>query len=338
MAKMEDAMAKIVRDTTAKSGILSLSMSSITTDVADDILKMADFSVVDGSAVDPAEEVSVSEDWKFDMGQYAREEDCYEPFFKHMVKYLNDVHAVNIQKDPPYPRGAGCCRLLDVHNLNKGLELEAELAGRTLRITGNLDAVFVPPRKGPMQYKDSSLGGVEVKHSTAPKETFKYGAPTVGTAKSGRSTIPGQALIEALAVYAYSDLPKGIFLFTSYDDNVVMELKDGEIWCWTKLNFAQAMDKIAAFLKGEDVRKFLEDSEKPARSRERPPISESKRSVRKKLKIGLGKEEFLEQVDVIRSAAGSKLEMVSDLFQLVESWRYCRAEACGSAGPLTYFS
>lgn len=27
--------------------------------------------------------------------------------------------------------------------------------------------------------------------------------------------------------------------------------------------------------------------------------------------------------------------MISDLFQLVESWRYCRAEACGSAG---YFS
>lgn len=130
------------------------------------------------------------------------------------------------------------------------------------------------------------LGGVEVKHPTAHKETFQYGAL-------------GQALIEALAVYAYSDLPKGIFLFTSYDDNAVLEWKDdGEMWCWTKLNFAQAMDKIAAFLKGEDVRKFLEDSENPAKRRGKPPISESKRSVRKKLKIGRRAEEFLETLKV----------------------------------------
>lgn len=62
---------------------------------------------------------------------------------------------MNIQKDPP-SLGAGYCRLLDVHDSNEGLgleadlgmELEAELGDRTLRITGNLDAVFVPRRCG----------------------------------------------------------------------------------------------------------------------------------------------------------------------------------------------
>ena len=65
---VEDANTKLVRDLSAKSAILSLSMSSITTKVADDVLKMAGFSVVDGSEVEPAGEVSVSEEWKFDMG------------------------------------------------------------------------------------------------------------------------------------------------------------------------------------------------------------------------------------------------------------------------------
>jgi hypothetical protein len=99
------------------------------------------------------------------------------------------------------------------------------------------------------------------------------------------------------------------------------------------------MDEIAALLKDEAVQGFLEESEKPVRTREGPHVSESKRSVRKKLKIeGLRNEEFLEQVDVVRSAGGDKLEMISDLFQLVESWRYSTTEGCGSAGPLSYFS
>ena len=75
------------------------------------------------------------------------------------------------------------------------------------------------------------------------------------------------------------------------------------------------MHKIAAFLKDESVRDILDNLKKPVRSQEGPHISESKRYVQKKLKIeGLGNEEFLEQVDAIRSAVGNKQEMVSDLF------------------------
>ena len=57
-----------------------------------------------------------------------------------------------------------------MHKGSNVLELEAELDDRMLRITGNLDAVIIPPRYGPMQYKEFLLGGVEVKHSTIHKE------------------------------------------------------------------------------------------------------------------------------------------------------------------------
>ena len=44
--------------------------------------------------------------------------------------------------------------------------------------------------------------------------------------------------MEALAVYDHSDFPRGIFLLTSYDENVVMVLKDRKMSYWAQLNFA----------------------------------------------------------------------------------------------------
>ena len=232
--KLHHAMKEYMRDSMVKN----LSMSSISTKVVDVVLKMASFSIIDGLATELPEEVSVSSEWKFDMGQYANEEDCHGPFFNHMVNYLNGVHNVKIQKDPPYPCEIGCCRLLDVHKWSKGLELEAKLGDQMLKITCNLDAVFVRPRCGSMQYKESLLGGVEVKHSATHKELFKHGAPVDVIANSGRYAIPRQALMEALAMYDHSDFPRGIFLLTSYDENVVMVLKDRKMSYWAQLNFA----------------------------------------------------------------------------------------------------
>ena len=70
-------------------------MSSITTEVTKEVLKATEFTILNGNSEVPILDIHVLSNRAFDMGEWI-EKDCYDAFKNHMVKYLKEVHDVNI--------------------------------------------------------------------------------------------------------------------------------------------------------------------------------------------------------------------------------------------------
>jgi hypothetical protein len=77
--------------------------------------------------------------------------DCYDAFLNHMVKYLKEVHDVNIFIGDRNTQKSAC-RLVQVHDTNGSMKFKVDLPKCTLKIIGNLDAILVPTPCGKVGY------------------------------------------------------------------------------------------------------------------------------------------------------------------------------------------
>jgi hypothetical protein len=178
---------------------------------------------------------------QLNMSNYPNEEAATADFLTHIQKALT-LQGVRF--------GRGGFEVMDLHKRRDLYKFEVDDAV----YTGGLDGGILPYGVANVVPQPQLRCGIEIKHSDLHKALYQEqhgGAPASGNAKGINlsGSAGGQALVELLAAYVFSENSKVLLLLSSCDDNMVLEF-DGEVVTrWTDISFDAAMYKMGQFLR-----------------------------------------------------------------------------------------